>query len=155
MHNQSLIKHAKNLYPICRSITGAGIKKTLSYFEQINKDFKRERFESGTRVFDWVIPKVWNISQAYIEHLETGVQYANFLDCNLHIVGYSKPVELEMDLNDLKKKIFTRPDKPDWIPYVTSYYKKEWGFCMSQKKRINYQKENIKLKLNLHLLMNI
>ena len=146
MHNQSLIKHAHNLYPICRSITGDGIKKTLSYFERINKDFQREKFPSGSKVFDWVIPQVWNISEAYIEHLDSGMKYANLKDCNLHIVGYSKPVELEMDLNELKEKIFTRPDKPNWIPYVTSYYKKDWGFCMSQKQKDELPKGKYKIK---------
>ncbi len=147
MFNKSLITHAKKLYPICRSITGDGIKKTLSYFEQINTDFQRERFASGTKVFDWEIPKVWNISDAYIEHLDSGMKFANFLDCNLHVVGYSKPVEFEMDLSELKEKIFTRPDKPNWIPYVTSYYKRDWGFCMSEKQKNALPKGKYKVKI--------
>ena len=147
MQNQSLISHAEKLYPICRSITGEGIKNTLSYFEKINIDLQRQRFESGTKVFDWVIPKVWNISEAYIEHLDSGKKFANFLDCNLHVVGYSKPVDLEIDLNKLKEKIFTRPDKPNWIPYVTSYYKTDWGFCMSQKQKDSLPKGKYKIKI--------
>ena len=128
-------------------LSGQGIKNTLSYFEKINIDLQRQRFASGTKVFDQVIPKVWNINEANIEHLDSGKKFANFLDCNLHVVGYSKPVDLEIDLNKLKDKIFTRPDKPNWIPYVTSYYKTDWGFCMSQKQKDSLPKGKYKIKI--------
>ena len=86
-----MIKWAKDLFPICRSITGAGIKKTIRYFKKINPEFKIIKFKTGKKVFDWNIPKEWNIKDAFIQH-SSGKKFAEFRKCNLHIVGYSIPV---------------------------------------------------------------
>ena len=133
----SLIQHIKNLFPICRSITGEGTRKTLHYFENYHKEYKRLKFKTGTKVLDWEIPKEWNIKDAYIEHLESGKRYAEFKKNNLHIVGYSEPISRNIKLLDLQKKIYTHPKNDKWIPYVTTYYKKDWGFCMQKKEKDN------------------
>lgn len=87
---------------------------------------------SGTKVFDWEVPKEWNIQNSYLEHLESGERYAEFKASNLHVVGYSVPVDQILTLEELKTRIFTLPDQPSFTPYVTSYYREYWGFCMSQ-----------------------
>ena len=87
-----MIKCAKDLFPLCRSLTGNGTRKTLNYFKIINKEFKIIKFKSGKKVFDWVIPQEWNINDAYIEH-ESKKRFAEFKKCNLHIMSYSEPVK--------------------------------------------------------------
>lgn len=129
----NLIDHAKNIFSFNRSITGQGIRETLSYFENIHPEFKRIEFPSGMKVFDWEIPLEWNINEAYLQHIKTGRKYAELRESNLHIVGYSEPIDLILELDDLKNKIHTLYDQPELIPYVTSYYKRDWGFCMPHK----------------------
>ena len=129
-----MIKWAKDLFPICRSITGEGTRKTLSYFEKLNPEFKRLKFKTGQKVFDWVIPKEWNINDAYIEH-ESGKRFAEFKKSNLHIVGYSRPINKTIYKDELLNHIYTQEDQPDCIPYVTSYYKERWGFCLSENQK--------------------
>ena len=134
MNKYPMIKWAKDLYPICRSITGEGTRKTLSYFKKLNPEFKKLQFKTGQKVFDWVIPKEWNIRDAYLEH-ESGKRFAEFKKCNLHVVGYSKPVNRKMSKEELLSHIYTQKDQPDAIPYVTSYYKERWGFCLSENQK--------------------
>lgn len=119
------------LYPICRSITGNGVRQSL---ELISKRIPLSIFEipSGTPVFDWVIPKEWNIRDAYIVTPE-GKKIAQFKEHNLHILNYSIPVHRKMKLDELRKHLYTLPSHPDWVPYRTSYYKETWGFCLSHK----------------------
>lgn len=131
---KKMIDWAKDLFPICRSITGEGTRLTLKYFEKINPELKRLKFKSGTKVFDWEIPKEWNIKNAYIEH-ESGKKFANFKENNLHIVGYSKPMNIKISKKELVKKIHSIKNQPDAIPYVTSYYNEDWGFCMSENEK--------------------
>ena len=88
-----LIDHVKNLFPKCRSITGDGIRETLSYFESHNNEYERLTFRTGEQVFDWNIPKEWNIVDGFIQHIESGKKYAEFKKLNLHIVGYSEPID--------------------------------------------------------------
>ncbi len=147
----SLLEQAKKLFPLCRSITGNGLRKTLDYFEDLHPDLNRISFPTGAEVFDWLIPKEWNINNAYIEHLETGKKYADFSICNLHVVGYSEPINLVMELEDLKSKIYTLADQPNWIPYVTSYYQKNWGFCMSEKEKNNLPEGKYKVVIDSSL----
>ncbi len=132
-----MIKWARDLFPLCRSLTGSGTKKTLKYFKKINPEFRIINFKSGKKVFDWEIPQEWNIENAFIEH-ESGRKFAEFSKSNLHIVGYSIPVNRKISKKELLKHIYTQKDQPNSIPYVTSYYKKRWGFCMSenQKKKL-------------------
>ncbi len=131
---KSMYDWMKDLFPYCRSITGNGIRQSLKYFEKINPEFKRIKFPTGRKVFDWTIPKEWNIKDAYIEH-ESGKRFSKFKESNLNVVGYSIPVDFVISKKKLLKKIFTIKNQPDSIPYVTSYYDRNWGFCMSDKNK--------------------
>ncbi len=129
-----MLKWAKDLFPLCRSITGSGIQKSLRYFKKLNPEFKILKFKTGHKVFDWVIPKEWNIKDAYFKDSK-GRKYCEFKKNNLHIVGYSEPINKKINKKNLLKNIYTQKNQPDSIPYVTSYYKKRWGFCMSEKNK--------------------
>ena len=136
-------KWIKDLFPICRSLTGDGTRKTLSYFEKINPELKRIKFKSGLKVFDWVVPLEWNIKEAFIS--KNGKKIVDFKKNNLHIVGYSRPVNKIIDKKELLKKLYTEKKRPNAIPYVTSYYKKDWGFCLSEKQKKNLKKGKYKV----------
>ncbi len=125
----------KELFPICRSITGNGVRQTL---EIIKKHIHLENHEvsSGTKVYDWTIPKEWNIQDAYIID-QNGEKIVDFKKSNLHVVNYSTPINQKISLSELKKHIHTIPEKPDLIPYVTSYYLENWGFCMAHNQFVN------------------
>jgi aminopeptidase-like protein len=126
---QELHSFAARLYPICRSITGEGIRKTLDLIgERI--PLRVSNVPSGTRVFDWTVPKEWNVRHAFIQDSQ-GRRVVDFQKSNLHVLNYSTPIQAKMALGDLKAHLFTIPDRPDWIPYRTSYYKEDWGFCLS------------------------
>ena len=140
-----MIKWAKDLFPLNRSLTGEGTAQTLRYFKKINSEFKILKFKSGTKVFDWIIPDVWNIKNSYIYNLKTKKKLAEFKKNNLHIVGYSQPVKKILTKEKLLKNIFTQKDQPDAIPYVTSYYKKSWGFCMSENQKKKLQSGKYKI----------
>ena len=118
-----------DLYPICRSITGNGVRETLAMLKT-RIPLEVHEVPSGTRVFDWTVPKEWNITDAYIKNDE-GERIVDFRKSNLHVVSYSVPVKARLRLNELKEHVFTLPEHPDWIPYRTSYYKENWGFCLS------------------------
>lgn len=126
---QEMYRLIAELYPICRSITGNGLRATLRI---LGKHIPLEIHEvpTGTAVFDWTIPKEWNITDAYVKNPK-GEKVIDFHKSNLHVVSYSVPVKAKMPLEELKKHLFTLPDFPDWIPYRTSYYKESWGFCLS------------------------
>ncbi len=126
-----------DLYPICRSITGNGIRQTL---KMIQDRIPLETFEvpTGTAVFDWIVPKEWNVRDAYIKG-PNGQRILDFQECNLHLLNYSMPVRATMSLSALKPHLFTIPEKPDWIPYRTSYYKEDWGFCLSHNQMLALQ----------------
>ena len=96
----AMIDWAKDLFPICRSITGEGTRKTLSYFEKLNPEFKRLKFRTGQKVFDWVIPKEWNIRDAFIKD-ENGNRIVDFNQSNLHVVSYSLPIHKRIQFEDL------------------------------------------------------
>src|SRR5438132_197250 len=125
---------ATELYPICRSITGAGIRQTLSLLQQ-RISLQTVDVPSGTPVFDWTVPKEWNIRDAYIKDAG-GNRVVDFRRCNLHLLNYSVPVRATMPLSELKPHLFTIPEHPDWIPYRTSYYKENWGFCLSHNQML-------------------
>jgi aminopeptidase-like protein len=121
----------RDLYPICRSITGNGLRETLrAVQEQIPLDL--HEVATGTQVLDWTVPKEWNIRDAYVKNSQ-GERVIDFQKSNLHVVNYSVPVHRKMLLLELKKHVFTLPDRPEWIPYRTSYYQESWGFCLSQQ----------------------
>jgi aminopeptidase-like protein len=117
------------LYPICRSITGNGVRQS---FEIINKYIPLTLFEvrTGTKVFDWTVPKEWNIRDAYIKDA-SGKKIVDFKNSNLHVLNYSVPVHKRVKLEELKAHLYSSPEHPEWIPYRTSYYKEAWGFCVS------------------------
>jgi aminopeptidase-like protein len=119
------------LYPICRSITGNGLRQSLRLLEGTVPLELRE-VSSGTQVFDWSVPKEWNIRDAYIKN-SAGARVVDFQRCNLHVVNYSIPVRQRMSLAELRPHLFTLPENPDWIPYRTSYYRETWGFCLSHQ----------------------
>lgn len=119
------------LYPICRSITGNGVRKTD---EIISRHIPLEMYEvkSGTKVFDWTVPKEWNINDAYVISPK-GEKIIDFKKSNLHVLNYSIPINAKMSLDELKPHLYTMPEIPDVIPYRTSYYNENWGFCLSHK----------------------
>jgi len=125
---------AARLYPICRSMTGDGVRQTLAILKEHIPLTTRE-VASGTQVFDWTVPKEWNIQDAYVKG-PRGNKVVDFKQSNLHIVSYSSPVRETMDLNQLKSHLFSLPEQPDWIPYRTSFFKDSWGFCMSHRQLV-------------------
>jgi aminopeptidase-like protein len=146
-----MINWIKKLFPHCRSITGNGTRKTLTFFEKINPELKRLKFRSGMKVFDWSIPQEWNIEDAYIQNLKTGKKYANFKRNNLHVVGYSIPINKILNKKQIKEKIYTEASRPNAIPYVTSYYNKNWGFCMSVNDKKKLPNGNYKVIIKSRL----
>lgn len=147
-----MIDHLKKLFPICRSITGDGIRKTLEYFERFHPEFKRLKFKTGQKVFDWEIPKEWVIRDAYIEDIESKQKYANFKVNNLHILNYSTPIDKIMEFEELSKKIHTLIHKPEVVPYLTSYYKENWGFCMEHSVKMKLKKGKYKVFIDSDLI---
>lgn len=125
---------AGRLFPLCRSITGNGFRESLEMIRKIIPEIKVYEVPTGTNVFDWTVPKEWNIQGGGIYRLN-GDKVIDFKDSNLHILGYSLPIDKVIRLEDLLEHIYTQPDQPDWIPYVTSYYKERWGFCMSENQK--------------------
>jgi aminopeptidase-like protein len=128
---QEMYRFIADLYPICRSITGDGLRTTLNILKR-HIPLVVHEVPTGTVVFDWSIPKEWNIRDAFVKD-SNGKRVIDFQASNLHVVNYSVPVKARMSLDQLKEHIFTLPDAPDWIPYRTSYYKESWGFCMAHK----------------------
>jgi aminopeptidase-like protein len=127
----ALHSFAAELFPICRSITGAGIRETLTKIQE-RIPLKISEVPSGTAVFDWTIPKEWGIRDAYVKDSQ-GKRVIDFQKSNLHVVNYSAPFHGTMPLRELRAHLFTIPEQLDLIPYRTSYYKETWGFCLSQR----------------------
>jgi len=139
----------ESLYPICRSITGDGFRTSMQILQ---KDIPLELHEisSGTQVFDWVVPKEWNIRDAYIKN-SRGEKVVDFQNSNLHILNYSLPVNRKVKLAELKEHLFSIPEHEDWIPYRTSYYKENWGFCITQKTLNNLNEEEYEVFIDSSL----
>jgi aminopeptidase-like protein len=121
-----------DLYPICRSITGNGFRTSLRGLEKY-VPLSLHEVPTGTQVFDWTVPKEWNIRDAYIKN-SRGEKVVDFQKSNLHVVNYSVPVRKKIRLGELREHLFSLPETPDWIPYRTSYYKETWGFCLTHRK---------------------
>jgi aminopeptidase-like protein len=126
-----MISLIKSLYPICRSITGQGVRDTLAILRQ-QLPLTVHEVESGTQVLDWTVPNEWNIADAYIKN-SRGERVVDFRINNLHVMSYSVPVHGTYSLESLRPHLYTLPDHPDWIPYRTSYYNENWGFCLTQR----------------------
>jgi aminopeptidase-like protein len=121
----------QRLYPICRSITGEGVRATLRILGD-TIPLSIEEIPTGTKVFDWEVPREWNIRDAHVSDLE-GHRIIDFRKSNLHVVNYSVPVHSRLRLEDLKAHLYVHPENADWIPYRTTYYNESWGFCLSRK----------------------
>lgn len=135
-----LHRFAARLYPICRSITGSGIRQTLGMIgERI--PLQTVDTPTGTPVFDWAIPKEWNIRDGYIKS-STGKRLVDFKESNLHVLNYSTPVRATIPLSELRPHLYTIPEHPGWIPYRTSYYHENWGFCLSHNQMLALEEDN-------------
>ena len=126
-----LFRIVSDLYPICRSITGNGLRQSLRYLSQY-APMSLEEVPSGSQVFDWTVPKEWNISDAWIKD-SRGVKIVDFKKSNLHVLNYSAPIRRKVRLQELRDHLHSLPNAPDWIPYRTSYYKETWGFCIPHR----------------------
>lgn len=124
----------RSLFPICRSITGAGLRRTLDILAETVPGMRRIEVPSGTQVFDWTIPREWMIRDAYLADAD-GRRIIDFNVSNLHVVGYSAPVNRHLRFDELQPYLHSLPNLPDAIPYRTTYYKENWGFCLTQKQR--------------------
>ncbi|MGA2447877.1 MAG: DUF4910 domain-containing protein [Polyangiaceae bacterium] len=128
---RAMVSLMEQLYPICRSITGQGVRQTLQILST-HVPIAIHEIASGTTVLDWTIPKEWNIRDAWIAN-EHGARVVDFRNSNLHVVSYSVPVRARLPLAELRKHLHTLPDQPDRIPYRTSYYDETWGFCLTKR----------------------
>ena len=125
---------AVRLFPICRSITGDGFRQSLGIIREHVPEMQVFEVPSGTEVFDWTVPKEWNIRGGWIRRKD-GETVIDFRDSNLHVLGYSVPIHQMVSREELLEHVYTQSEQPDWIPYVTSYYKERWGFCMSERQK--------------------
>jgi aminopeptidase-like protein len=121
----------RRLYPICRSITGQGVRDTLAILAE-SVPLSVHEVPSGTPAFDWIVPKEWNIRDAYVKN-SRGERVIDFKKSNLHVVGYSVPISRKMSLAELKPKLHSLPEHPDWIPFRSSFYRDDWGFCLAHR----------------------
>ena len=125
---------ARELFPIDRSLTGDGVRQTLAILKRELPDLTLHEVPSGTQVFDWTVPQEWAVRQAYIED-EKGNRVVDYKQLNLHVMGYSTPVDRWVELDELKQYIYVQQGQPEAVPYVTSYYTRRYGFCMSERQR--------------------
>jgi aminopeptidase-like protein len=129
---EELYKLVAELYPICRSITGDGVRRTLEIVGREVGGLEVSEVPTGTQVLDWTVPREWNVRDAWVADA-AGQRVVDFQASNLHLLGYSVPVRATMPLAELRQHLFTLPDHPDWVPWRTSYYAERWGFCASQR----------------------
>ncbi len=138
MIGNEIYKFAEKLWPFDRSITGPGLRQTLNEIKDKLPNLKNKKFTTGTKVFDWTIPQEWEVNEAYIIS-PSGNKICDFNTNNLHLVGYSTSYNGKMSLNELQKYLFSIPNQPDAIPYITSYYQKRWGFCLTHQQRTSLE----------------
>ena len=146
---QDIFALAAKIYPICRSITGNGVRETLRELA-VHIGLDIHEVPTGTPVFDWTVPREWNIRDAYIKD-GRGERIVDFANSNLHVMSYSVPVRQQISLDELKKHLYTLPDQPDLIPYRTSYYAENWAFCMAHRQFENLRDETYEVLINSSL----
>ena len=134
MAGKEMYELAERLFPICRSITGDGFRLSLEMIREQVPEMQVFEVPTGTQVFDWTIPREWNIRGGWIRNKQ-GETIIDFRNSNLHVLGYSVPIHQTVSREELLEHVYTQPEQPDWIPYVTSYYKERWGFCMSERQK--------------------
>lgn len=142
---------ATELFPIPRSLTGNGVRETLKILQVHLPELKVNELSSGTKCYDWSVPLEWNCRSAHIL-TPKGERIADFLVNNLHVVGYSVPINITMSLDDLQQHLYSLPDQPDAIPYITSYYKQQWGFCLTHQQREKLEPGNYKVEIDSTLV---
>ena len=146
---QEMYQLISKLYPLCRSITGNGVRETLHVIKG-HVPVEIHEVPTGTKVFDWTVPKEWNMRDAYVKNAK-GEKIIDFQKSNLHVVNYSVPVKKKVSLRELQEHLFTLPDHPDWIPYRTSYYEERWGFCLSHKQLLELTDEEYEVCIDASL----
>ncbi len=141
----------KKLFPICRSITGDGLRETLKIISgELDNQLKTYEIPTGTKCFDWTIPNEWTIRDAYIKN-SSGERIVDFKKNNLHIINYSMPFKGTLSLEELNKNLHSLPDKPNAIPYMTSYYKERWGFCLTDQARKSLKEDQYEVYIDSDL----
>jgi aminopeptidase-like protein len=138
-----------DLYPLCRSITGNGLRETLRRI-QTHIPLTIHEVPSGTHVFDWTVPREWNIRDGWVKNAQ-GEKVIDFSASNLHVVNYSVPVHKKVSLPELREHLFTIPEFPDWIPYRTAYYHESWGFCLSHNRLRSLKDEEYEVYIDATL----
>jgi aminopeptidase-like protein len=144
-----LHERIRELYPICRSITGNGVRQTLHRLGT-EIELQVEEIPTGTAVFDWTVPREWNIRDAYIKNSD-GVKIVDFKTSNLHVLNYSTPVHQRLTLAALRPHLYSMPDYPEWIPYKTSYYKETWGFCLTDRQLTSLREDEYEVCIDSSL----
>ena len=147
MSNKQIYNFAKKILRFERSLSSIGNLKTLKEIKKINSKLIIKNFKSGSKVFDWIVPKEWHVKEAYIL-TPTNKKICNFKDNNLNLVGYSTKINRIMSLKNLEKHLYSLKQQPNAIPYVTSYYKKSWGFCIKEKLRKKLKPGKYKVIIN-------
>lgn len=137
----------EQLFPICRSITGNGFRDSIRALQKIVPELQLKSLPSGLQCFDWKVPKEWNINAAYVLGPD-GKKIIDFKNSNLHVVNYSTPIDAEVTLSELQEHLYSLPDQPNVIPYITSYYQERWGFCLTHDQRERLVPGKYKVKID-------
>lgn len=137
----------KKLFPICRCITGNGVRESLKIIKEVISELEIHEVPSGTQVFDWTVPKEWNIRDAFIKNSK-GEKIVDFKKSNLNVVHYSVPIHKNISLKELKDHLYTLPDQPDLVPYKTSFYNEAWGFCMPHNKYLKLEEDEYEVYID-------